>query len=302
MRPSKTIKYVAALSTNKVALESIKLWVEIIGLIAVLLTLGCYVWLAFLQKDANEISRQAMAANQKSLELNQKSLALAQQSIDITQKSLDLNQQSVKAAQEALALTEKANEISQQGIATANTPWIDVRIINISYTGNHAYDPTTADLPPYNGIIASTDGKGHSTNASLDIHYSLENHSDSPAKHVYVYCFLKNGSSYAAGFTDREALADDSVALMPKQVATFTASMLSEGRDPREMIKLIEQSKVGVKIYVFYFDALKHKTSFIETFYNINGIITLTNTEFDPPESEIEDMLYERDTSKKNKK
>lgn len=272
-------------------LKRIKPLIEIIGLLALLATLGVYVWLAFLQKDANEINRQSMMAAQKSIEFTQ-------HSIDLTQKSLGLNQQSVKTAQDAFALTAKSNEISQQSLAASNMPWIDVNIISIGYTGNHSYDADTADLPPNYGVISSIDSRGHETNASLDIHYAVENHSDSPAKHIYVTCFLKRGSSYKSGFSDREAIADDSLAVMPKQTINRTASMLSEGGDPRSMIDLIKREKAGIRIYVFYFDALKNKTSFIETFYYIGGKPTLVDTEFDPTESEIEDMIYERDASK----
>jgi hypothetical protein len=91
--------------------------VEIVGLILVLLNLACYVWLAFLQKDANAMTKQ-------SLDLNQRSLGLAQKGNDLNQKSLGLTEKSV-------TLTQQSADLTKQAFKTSHIPWISADELTI---------------------------------------------------------------------------------------------------------------------------------------------------------------------------
>jgi hypothetical protein len=90
MKPTSTTKYVTVHNAPKTDrswrerfsrpiqdLERIKLWVEILGLLAVLSTLGVYVWLAFLQKNANTINSRAVQTAQESIQVAEQSVTVA---------------------------------------------------------------------------------------------------------------------------------------------------------------------------------------------------------------------------------
>ena len=54
---------------------------------------------------------------------------------------------------------------------------------------------------------------------------------------------------------------------MPKQTVNMLARMLTtSSKDPQEVIARIKQAKVGIEVYVFYFDALKHKRATLRLF------------------------------------
>jgi len=274
MRPSKTIKYVAALSTNKVALESIKLWVEILGLIAVLLTLGCYVWLAFLQKDSNEINRQAMIANQRSLSLNQKSLELTQQSITLTQKSLDLTQQSVLAEQKGLKYEEQANDIAQRSLKASRMPSVGIQIENISLISRDEEFARWAD-PVYGRLAAMP-------NSDLNVRYLLTNHSDSSARNVWATCFFGKERSIDRnmGFPDNVA------AILPKEPLAYSTDMMVQGRAAK-VLAGINAGNIPVTIYLSYTDELGDRGGVLETFQDSQGEFAIVNVQYDPDKATL---------------
>lgn len=262
------------------------------------------IWQLKAYEASNELTRESVLLSSKNLDASTAGLELTRQSIVLGQKSLDLTQKSLESTQQALKLSQAANDISAQGIGASNTPWIDAKIDDISYIPDHPDKPELDDLPPNNGILGYGDAAGHYfSNKAIAIHYTLENHSDTPAKHVYVSFFLKNSKGYATGYVDTGAFGGMyNVAVMPKQTVHLTTHLIPQGGDPRDMIRLINKTKVSVEVYIFYFDALKHKTEFIETLHKLGDDWTVTGTEYDPPESEIHDMIYEIDTSKKSKK
>lgn len=187
----------------------------------------------------------------------------------------------------------RANELNLEAITAANTPWLDVHLEDIKYIPNHPPNPVLDELPPNNGVAGVGTINGPLSNSSVDISYSVENHSDTPAKRIWVGCFLQNAPEY----DDTEFEAPSSIAVMPRQTIKLVSRMLTtSGKDPSEVIDRIRQAKVGIEIYVSYFDTLKHKHDFIQTFHQLNGAFVSTNIELDVPDSELTDMILKRDT------
>src|SRR5207302_8766078 len=106
----------------------------------------------------------------------------------------------------------------------------------------------------------------------VDVTYAVQNHSDSPSPRIYAECFLKD----VKGCVDREISAFNHRAIMPRQKMEGHASLLvTSGADPKRIVDDINRAKIGIRIYVLSFDAIGKKSSFIETFYKINGKFTV---------------------------
>jgi hypothetical protein len=249
MRPSTTIKYVAEVTRSRVSLEQIKICAEIAGIVVLVLTLGCYVWLALLQKQANSIY--------------QHSADLTQQSIFLTQKSLDLTRQSVQVAQEGLI------------------PWIGITIKDMVPIERSGEDPVL--------ISRCWCVNGKKFDNSVQVDYSLHNLSDFPSPSIYTSCFLDKYGGYEPRETATSYL--NRTAILPTRSIDITANLLLQGGQPKAVIKLIRQGKVGIIIFLAYRDAIQRETSCLMTFYDTNGKFTITNTEFNPSHSEISKLI-----------
>jgi hypothetical protein len=250
MRPNTTTKYVTILNRNKVALESIKLCVEIIGLILVLLTLSCYVWLAFLQKHANEINRKALAATQRGLDL-------AQQGISLNQKSLELTQAAVFAAQASAKFAERANSISQSSLKTSSTPWIEVNILRYK-----------------------------ETNTGVDVDYHIKNNSSTPATDVTAACTIGENLNVIdlAGMSGPD---ENNFVIMPNQTVSYHASLFRM-KGASNVIQDVEAGRVTISVVVNYRNALGDRLNFVESFSKQNGVFVVEHEEYNVPWKEME--------------
>ena len=197
----------------------------------------------------------------------------------LTQKSLD-------ATQEALRHASKANDISEKALEAANTPWIDASVKDVTYRITAGQDDA-GDLPPAYGVLGMVDAKGNVFNKTIEISYSIQNHSGSPAPRVYAECYLE----HAVGCQDREVFDSGTQAIMPNQTLKRQASLMVPQGDPRTLVDKINRAQIGIRVYVLIWNAVGKKTSFIETFYKSGGKFIVTNMEFDPPESVVKKMM-----------
>jgi hypothetical protein len=248
-----------------------------------------------MRKSTNAATRAANSAEQglaltrENLDLTSKNVALSQKSTELNQKTIELTQRSLEATQEALKYASKANEISEKQMEAANAPWIDVSINDVSYKRSNSLERSTGMLPPAYGVLGTSDAKGRISNNTVEISYSVQNHSDAPAPRVYSECFLEN----AKGYMDRELSDPNSHAIMPHQTMNRRASLLAVNGDPKAVVNQINDAKVGIRVSVLFYSAIGKKNSFVETFYKIDGKFIVTNTEFNPSESEIMKMIHE---------
>jgi hypothetical protein len=95
------------------------------------------------------------------------------------------------------------------------------------------------------------------------------------------------------GAFDRELDDTNHRALMPHQTVNMRASFLTGPRDPKALVKQINDAKIGIRVYVLFHNAMGKTSSFVETFYKIEGKFVVTNTEFNPPETEIKQWTNE---------
>jgi hypothetical protein len=240
-------------------------------------------------ESSNNLTRKSLELSRKNFDLTAKSVDLTQRSTELSQKTIELTQKSLDATQEALKYASKANEISEKQMEAANTPWIDVSINNVSYKRSNNLERSSGMLPPAYGILGTSDANGRISNNTVEISYSVQNHSDAPAPRVYSECFLEN----ARGYMDRELSDPNSHAIMPHQTMNRRASLLAVKGDPKGVVNQINDAKVGIRISVLFYSAMGKKNSFVETFYKIDGKFIVTNTEFNPSESEIMKMIHE---------
>jgi hypothetical protein len=240
-------------------------------------------------KASNDLTRKSLELSRKNFDLTAKSVDLTQRSTELSQKTIELTQKSLEATQEALKYASKANEISEKQMEAANAPWIDVSINDVTYKRGGGLENSTGMLPPAYGVLGTVDAKGRVSNNTVEISYSVRNHSDSPAPRVYSECFLEN----ATGYMDREFSDPNSHAIMPHQTMNRRASLLAMNGDPKAVVSQIDNAKVGIRVSVLFYSAMGKKGSFIETFYKIDGKFIVTNTEFNPSESEIMKMIHE---------
>jgi hypothetical protein len=205
-------------------------------------------------KSSNRLTRRSLELTRNNLDLTSKSVALTQKSTELSQKTIELTQKSVEATQEALKYASKANEISQKGLEAANTAWVDVRIKDVSRFSKDR----------------------------MDINYYIENHSGSPATGIFAECYLE--TSYGI---DENAFSESNIAIMPNQTVETHSRILVIMSDPKTLVNEINDGKMGIKVYVFFFNAMGKKASFIETFYKIRGRFTNTDTQFNPSQADV---------------
>ena len=144
MRPTSTTKYVTAHSTAITPskkrfdfisfLERKKPLIEVLGLLAILATLGVYVWLGLLQKHANKINGQAVATAQESIKVGQQSADIAKDTeIRELRAYLQVGTDSVRAEGEPDNILTIRLSFTNDG----QTPAHDVRAIGGAWLSPH---------------------------------------------------------------------------------------------------------------------------------------------------------------------
>ena len=200
--------------------------------------------------------------------------------------------QQMKVSSKAVA---DAATAAKQSVELATTPWIDTVIKDVTYKRSSKPDEA-ADLPPAYGILGTYDAKGRFANNTIEINYSINNRSDVASPRIYAQCFLEG----ATGYFDRESSSDSERAIMPRQELPLRGSLLAtKGDDPAAMADLINNAKVGIKIYVLFYTSTGKKLSFVETFFKIGGAFTRINRRTDPSGAEIDKMMKDSIPPKK---
>jgi hypothetical protein len=194
----------------------------------------------------------------------------------------------LKAYEASNSLTRDALALTRKTVDAANTPWIDANISAVTSRSGDRFDAEN-DLPPVNGVLGITDSKGRVFKNTIEVSYSLQNHSESATPRIYSECFLTN----IRGAFDRELDDTNDRALMPHQTVNLRASFLTANGDPKAVVNQINDAKIGIRVYVLFYNTMGKKSSVVETFYKIEGKFVVTNTEFDPPETEIKKWTEE---------
>lgn len=224
-----------------------------------------------LSRKNSDLAAKSVEISKRSLELTDKSIELTQRSTELSQRNVELAQKNLDAVQQGLQYASKANEISKTGLETANMPSLDVNITGVGFE---------------NGPLALYDMQN-----AVEVRFSIENHSDAAATKAFAQCFLENmpGKDGPFGIAGPEK---KDFAVMPHQTEKLRAKMFTvKGRIGAGIIELVNSGKIGVKVYVSFSTSLGKKGDFIETFYKSGGRFTSTNTEIDPPEKEISDLI-----------
>jgi hypothetical protein len=212
--------------------------------------------------SAANSARQSVEISQKNLDLIAKSIDITQRSTELSQRNVELAQKSLDATREAIGYASKQNAISERTMEAATTPWIDVRIQQIK--------PLSDKM--------------------MQIKWTMENHSDSPAPSTLSECFIQNTidqNGFGAG---------SNLAVLAHQTINMTSDILVPGQNTKTLIQQITQGKMPIKIMVLS----SKKSSIIETFYWLNGDFTVTDQKFNPSRKDILKLL--NDSYPKDKK
>ena len=213
-------------------------------------------------------AKQSVEISQRGLELTDKSIELTQRNTELSQRNVELAQKNLDAVQQGLQYASKANEISEKGLETANMPTLDVGISGVQMGG------------------AEWIFKRQTT---IEVSLVIQNHSETPAPRVYAQCFLER---YKGVGLDVGALNNNSFAVMPRQTVSLHNTIFTmQQHSGSEVLDLINNGKIGIRVYVLFFSSMGKKKEFIKTFYRTRGRFGYTNIEFDPPEKEISDMI-----------
>jgi hypothetical protein len=205
-------------------------------------------------KKAADAATSAAKSAEESLAIAQKNIALAQTNTELSQKTVELTQKSLESTQEALGYANKANEISEKGMEAANTAWIDVSIKDVRSLSKDRFD----------------------------INYYIENHSAAPATRIFAECYLEKSFGI-----DENVFSESNIAIMPNQTVETHSRILVIKGEVKTIVNEINDGKMGIKVYVTLRNAMGKKTSFIETFYKTGGRFTVTNTQFNPSQTDI---------------
>jgi hypothetical protein len=250
-------------SQNGSWLETIKPWIEILGLLLLCASVASYVWLARLQGAANKIY-------QRSTELNQQSIALTQKSLEASQEGLKLGQKSLEALQDGLKIAQQANTISENALTASNTPWIQVELDTVNS------QTSTIELKNGNPIDA------------LEVVCRFINHSQTPALQLRCLCYIEDIAKIKSG--SLSAISTDYISVMPQE--TFTQHSWFFNIDTEGVLRDIKAGKAVITFYITYVNALdKKQISDLSSYVYRGGLFYAIKNEYNPSESIYSKLL-----------